>query len=117
MEKDDVKYLQTRWAALSGIMKEKFGKVPDVEAMLFLIGLRELGIPPRKFTKEEKVEMMHIAICAVLAPSGFYQLEGQDEDGWPHWTELKPLPFYDIFSQEIFLKSHIIDYFAPIYDI
>lgn len=116
-EKDDIRYLQVRWANLIRIIESQFMKEPDVEAILFLIGVRELGIKPRKFTKEEKVDLMHIAICAILAPSGYYQLAGTDDEGWPHWDEIKPLPFFDIFSQEIFLKSHIIDYFAELFDI
>ena len=117
-EKDDVALLQQRWARLMGNLEAHFGKVPGMEGILFLIGVRELGAhPASKFKKEEKQDLMHIAICAILAPAGYYELEGQDQDGWPHWIEKKPLPFINIFSQEIFLKSHIIDYFAEIYDI
>jgi hypothetical protein len=116
-QKDDINRLQHRWALLLAAIKDNFGKKPDLEGLLFLIGVRELGALPQDFTKEQKVDLMHIAICAVLAPSGFYKLSHQDQDGWPHWEQLKPLPHVDIFSQEVFLKSHIVDYFADIYDI
>lgn len=114
---DDVSYMQERWGNLMRILKQRFGKEPNMEAMLFLIGMREAGKGPQEFSKEEKMDLMHIAVCAMMAPDGYYQLEGMDDEGWPHWKELKPLPFFNIFSQEILLKSHIIDYFAPIYDI
>lgn len=117
-EKDDIALLQVRWAKLMGHLERFFSKPPSMEGILFLIGVRELGAhPSQKFKKEEKQDLMHIAICAVLAPSGYFELEGQDQEGWPHWKEAKPLPFINIFSQEIFLKSHIIDYFAEIYEI
>ena len=79
--------------------------------------MRELGKGTHKWTKEQKVDLMHIAICAILAPAGYFELTHQDQDGWPHYEAREALPAGDIFSQEIFLKSHIVDYFADIYDI
>lgn len=116
-DKDDVRNLQARWEKLQDVLKAQFGKKPNLDAVLFLVGLRELGELPRKFTKEEKVDLMHIALCAVLAPAGYYRLSHQDQEGWPHWEPVKPLPYADVLSQELFLKSHVIDYFADIYEI
>jgi hypothetical protein len=76
-----------------------------------------IGERPGEFTKEQKVDLMHIALCAILAPAGYFELDHLDQEGWPHWTPIKELPFIDIFSQEIFLKSHIVDYFADIFNI
>jgi hypothetical protein len=106
--KDD---LQVRWFALEGKLMERFGKKPDVESILFLIGIQELGDIKEKFTKEQKQDLMHIAICTVLAPSGYYELERVDEDGWPHFKQLKPMPELAAFEQEAFLKDHILLYF------
>jgi hypothetical protein len=85
--------------------------------MLFLIGVREMGRMPDDFTKEQKVDLMHVGLCAVLAPGGYFKVSHQDQDGWPHWEQLMDLPHMDIFSQEVFMKSFIVDYFADIYDI
>jgi hypothetical protein len=115
--RDDINRLQERWSALSAIIADRFGKKPDVEAMLFLIGVRELGAMPDDFTKEQKVDLMNVGLCAILAPGGYFKVSHQDQDGWPHWEQLQPLPHVDIFSQEVFLKSYIVDYFAEIYDI
>lgn len=117
MPEGDVAHLQDRWQALMEELKTRFGKVPNLEAVIFLVGLRELGAGPGEFTKEQKVDLMHIALCALLAPSGYFRLDHQDQEGWPHWEPVKPLPFIDVFSQEVFLKSHIVDYFAEIYEI
>ncbi len=59
---------------------------------------------------------MHIAICRVLSSSGFYELEGVDNDGWPHWKAIKKLPHFDLLEQEQLLKSHIIEYFESEYN-
>ena len=103
--------LQVRWFALEQKMMERFEKKPDVESILFLIGIQELGDIRKKFTKEQKQDLMHIAICTVLAPSGFYELERVDEDGWPHFRQLKAMPNLNPYEQENFLKDHILLYF------
>ena len=65
---------------------------PDVETILFLIGIQELGDIKAKFTKEQKQDLMHVAVCTVLMPSGYYEIEGVDKDGWPHFKQLKAMP-------------------------
>ena len=67
----------------------QFKKNPDLDAILFLIGIREAGLLPGKFKKEEKQDLMHIAVCRLLSEEGFYELEGLYIDGWPHWIGLK----------------------------
>lgn len=103
--------LQIRWFGLEQKLMERFDKKPDVESVLFLIGIQELGDIRKKFTKEQKQDLMHIAICTVLAPSGYYELEKVDEDGWPHFRQLKPMPELNPIQQENFLKDHILFYF------
>lgn len=90
----------------------QFKKNPDVNALLFLIGIRELGaLPSRRFSKEQKQDLMHIATCRLLSEDGYFELEGLDQDGWPHWKAVKPLPKMDVDQQEYLLKKHIIRYF------
>ena len=103
--KDDI---QLRWWKLEEKLMEKFGKKPDMEAILFLIGIQELGNMPAKFSKEQKHDLMHIAVCTLLSQSGYYELEGRDEDGWPHFAQLKELPVYNMIEQENFLKDHVL---------
>jgi hypothetical protein len=38
-------------------------------------------------------------------------VEGADEDGWPHFKQLKAMPEMNAFEQEAFLKDHILLYF------
>lgn len=103
--------LQQRWWNLEARLVERFGKKPDVEAILFLIGMQETGFMRQKITKEQKQDLMHVAVCTLLAPSGYYQLEGTDKDGWPHFRQLKELPGLNFMEQENFLKDHILLYF------
>lgn len=103
--------LQVRWWKLEEKLIERFGKKPDVESILFLIGIQELGDIRKKFSKEQKQDLMHIAVCTVLSPSGYYELSHVDEDGWPHFAQLKPMPDMLPHEQENFLKDHILLYF------
>ena len=103
--------LQQRWWNLEGKLVERFGKKPDMETILFLIGIQEFGDIKDKFTKEQKQDLMHIAVCSLLSQSGYYELEMVDEDGWPHFKQLKPMPDMNAFEQENFLKDHVLLYF------
>jgi hypothetical protein len=106
--KDD---LQQRWWQLESNLMERFGKKPDMEAILFLIGIQETGNVQKKFTKEQKQDLMHVAVCTLLSQSGYYQVEGYDQDHWPHFRQLKPLPEFGLMEQENFLKDHVLLYF------
>src|SRR5687768_15170542 len=106
--KDDI---QLRWWKLEEKLMEKFGKKPDMEAILFLIGIQEFGNIRSKFSKEQKQDLMHVAVCSLLSQSGYYELEGIDNDGWPHFKQLKELPAYNMIEQENFLKDHVLHYF------
>ena len=104
--------LERRWQQLRLKLGEQVGRRPkDLNGILFLIGVQELGQGKRTFSKEEKQDLMHIAICKVLSYSGFYELEGLDAQGWPHWKKIQPLPHFDLLEQEKLLKMHVLEYF------
>ncbi|MGN6493550.1 MAG: hypothetical protein ACTHLE_16235 [Agriterribacter sp.] len=104
--------LQTRWWNLEAKLVERFGKKPDMETILFLIGIQELGEIREKFTKEQKQDLMHVATCTLLAQSGYYEMERVDEGGWPHFKQIKSLPVMNLIEQENFMKDHILLYFS-----
>ncbi|AWO01760.1 hypothetical protein DLD77_08655 [Chitinophaga alhagiae] len=101
----------TRWKKVEDMLRERFGKTPNMEAILLLIGIQELNSPKKKYTKEQKQDLMHIAVCTLLTQSGYYEPEGRDRDGWPHFKELQPVPKMGLEEQERFLKEHVIAYF------
>ena len=103
--------LQQRWWNLEAKLVERFGKKPDLEAVLFLIGMQETGFMQEKISKEQKQDLMHVAVCKVLSQSGYYILEGTDEEGWPHYKQVKELPVMILPEQENFIKDHVLLYF------
>ncbi|PIB37012.1 hypothetical protein BFP72_17185 [Reichenbachiella sp. 5M10] len=104
--------LDRKWLKLRESLKIVIGKKPsDLNSILFLIGVQELGRGHVPFSKEEKQDLIHIGICKVLSLSGYYTLEGLDEEGWPHWIEDKKVPNLNLMEQEKLLKIHTMEYF------
>lgn len=100
-----------RWEALLAAMQERFGRRPDLNALLLLIGVQELGQGVAAFTKEQKQDLMHVATCKLFSLSGHYEVERVDEEGWPHYKLLHPVPFANLKEQERMLKWHMLEYF------
>lgn len=107
--------INAKWKALQVQLAKDFDTdLPYMKVMLFLIGVQELGKGPAKFSKRQKEELMHIANCRLFSELGFYELEGLDQDGWPHWKLIKPIPAYTLLEQEMIMRSLIITYFDNI---
>ena len=108
--------INLKWKELQQRIATEFDTdTPDIKVMLFLIGVQELGQGPKKFSKRQKEELMHIATCKLFSMMGFYELEGLDQDGWPHWQLVKPIPNYTLLEQEMVIKTLIINYFQNMY--
>ncbi len=105
--------LEFEWLRVRHLLKDIFKKeaLPDLNAILFLIGIQELGRVQSAFTKEEKQDLMHIAVCRLLSYDGYYEFEGRDQDGWPHYKVVKPFAVKGAEEQEAVLKSKVIQYF------
>ncbi len=103
--------IEIKFKELVAELDEKFGGGLDVQAILFLIGVQELGKGYQKFSKRQKTELMHVAVCTVLEPYGFYETRGRDEDNWPHFKFVKELPPLDERQQQHLIKEAILEYF------
>lgn len=84
---------------------------PPVEMLLYLIGIQELGSGWQEFSKDDKINLIHIAVCRLLEPFGYYKFTGYDEDGWPQYDQLEDLPELKPNEQKILMKKAIVQYF------
>lgn len=110
--------LEKRWGKLLLGIYDLVGKKPsDLNGVLFLIGVQELGQGNKNFSKEQKQDLMHIAICKILSLAGFYELDYTDQDGWPHWKLVKKLPHFKMLEQEKLLKIQVLEYFEQEFQI
>ena len=103
--------LELRYQSLLKQLEEPFGPDIDLQVLLFLIGVEELGKGYQQFKKHEKTDLMHVAICTVLEPYGYYKFEGKDPDEWPHFTLQKDLPSLSESEQQALMKEAIVEYF------
>ena len=105
--------LKERWETLVSLLSNKFadGETLDLDAIIYLIGVQELGKFNQEFKKDEKVNLMHIAICRLLEPYGYYEFDYFDAEGWPHYTVKEELPTLKAGEQSVLMKDAIVNYF------
>jgi hypothetical protein len=113
MGKPDLEF-QRDWAALQAALKEQFGEHPELEAILLLVGIQEIGKGPLKLNKQQKMDVIHVAVCSLLIPYNYYQFIGRDEEGWPHFEATENLPSLKPIQQQRLIKEALIDYFKPL---
>jgi len=111
---EDEKSFALRWYEARNRVKEQFGQRPDVNAMLFIIGMNEVGVVKDKWEKEEKQDLMHVAVCKLLSSDGYYKLVGHDKDGWPQYETVQDIPPLALKDQEELLKRKIVEYFEAL---
>ena len=105
--------LKERWNKLKTVLSKQFANDEDldIDGVIYMIGVQELGQGYRTFKKDEKVNLMHIAICKLLEPLGYYEFDFFDADGWPHYKTIEELPFLKAGEQSIMMKEAIVNYF------
>lgn len=105
--------LKERWEKLVNLLSNQFsqGEDLDLDAIIYLIGVQELGKVHQKYKKDEKLNLMHIAICRLLEPYGFYEFDYFDDEGWPHYTVKEELPPLKAGEQSVLMKEAIVNYF------
>ncbi|MCK8480242.1 hypothetical protein [Psychroserpens algicola] len=105
--------LKQRWEQIVKKLSERFsdGDPLDLDAIIYLIGVQELGQLDRKFKKDHKLDLMHIAICKLLTPYGYYEFDFVDDEGWPHYKVKETLPPLKAGEQSVLMKDAIVNYF------
>ena len=103
--------IELRFQKLQKHLEKDFGPGMDMSTFLFLVGVNELGMGHQTFSKQQKMELMHIAICTLLEPYGYYTFDGRDADLWPHYTLNQKLPALNHQQQQHLLKEGLLDYF------
>ena len=100
-----------KWKGLLLDLQKIFTDIEDLKDIIFLVGVQELGKGYQSFTKDEKIDVMHIGVCRLLSQYGYYSYSGLDHEGWPHWDNVTPLPHLIEQEKDLLLKKAIILYF------
>tara|TARA_B100000787_G_scaffold168447_2_gene157219 strand:- start:273 stop:635 length:363 start_codon:yes stop_codon:yes gene_type:complete len=108
-----VSNLKEKWDLLVTKLTNQFadGEELNMDGIIYLIGVQELGKGSINFKKDEKVNLMHIAICKLLEPYGYYEFDSYDDDSWPHYNIITELPSLKPGEQTVLMKEAIINYF------
>ena len=108
--------LKEKWVELVSKLTNQFadGDELNMDGIIYLIGVQELGQGSITFKKDEKVNLMHIAICKLLEPYGYYEFDFFDDDGWPHYKTLTELPNLKPGEQSVLMKEAIVNYFEAL---
>lgn len=108
--------LKDRWDYLVEELTQQFsdGDILNLDSIIYLIGVQELGQGKKAFKKDEKINLMHIAICKLLEPYGYYEFDFFDKDGWPHYKIVTDLPNLKPGEQAVLMKEAIIHYFEDL---
>jgi hypothetical protein len=106
-------HLKEHWNLVVEKLSLQFadGENLDIDGIVYLIGVQELGQLHRAYTKDEKLNLMHIAICKLLEPFGYYEFDFVDEHGWPHYKVKAELPHLKAGEQSVLMKEAIVNYF------
>jgi len=106
--------LKERWILLIEKLSAQFadGDELELDAIIYLVGVQELGQYHGKYKKDDKLDLMHIAICRLLEPYGYYEFDFFDDDGWPHYNVKEELPPLKAGEQSVLMKEAIVNYFV-----
>ena len=105
--------IKEKWDHIVDQLSDQFseGDPLTLDAIIYLVGVQELGQGQRKFKKDDKINLMHIAVCKLLEPYGYYTFDFFDEDGWPHYKINEQLPNLKPGEQAVLMKEALVQYF------
>ena len=97
--------LKDRWEILVVKLSAQFadGDPLELDAIIYLVGVQELGQYHKKYKKDDKLDLMHIAICRLLESTSRYL--------WEYYTIKEELPPLKSGEQSVLMKQAIVDYF------
>ena len=105
--------IELRWQRLSVWLQERFGKEPDLDGVLFLIGVQETGSGYQPdLDKRSKERLVVEGTYCAFETLGFYKRVGMEADGHGIWESLERLPTgLSAKEQETVLRLAVVSYF------
>ncbi len=103
-------YSEESWDAMVLEVSKRFSVTADFDFMLFIIGIQEFGQGMRSYSRQEKMDLINLAKCTLLAQSGYLERLGSDEEGWPQFRALKNVGALTSNFQNALLKRAAFEY-------
>mgnify|MGYP006311162631 CR=1 FL=1 len=108
----DKEFFNIKWKQLTEELSTQFQQDVDLTGILFLVGVQEYGEGFRKFSREEKFELINLASCKLLSRYGYYNFESIDKEGFPIWIKNPEKENISLDKETKLLKKSIIEYFT-----
>ena len=67
--------LNKKWDVVLLKLQKDIAEDIDLKGVLFLIGVQDLQKGIQNFTKEEKQDILHLAVCKLLTPYGYFKFD------------------------------------------
>jgi len=108
----DADLLERRWDNLIDDMESRFGRKPDIEALLFLIGVQSVGRGYEPdLPKERKQSLIMEGSYLAFETLDVYARVGMERNGFFIWEKIVDLPKLSVDDQEKLLRIGILNYF------
>jgi hypothetical protein len=102
--------IEEQWLKFEKLLSEKMVNPSDLDEVLFFIGIRESGLPPKQFSETEKLRLKELGQHSILAMARYYELIWVDDQGWPHFRPLQHFPAMARLEKAEFFKPYLIMY-------
>jgi hypothetical protein len=93
---------------------QHFKVMANLEFLMFVMGIQELGQGYKAYSKQEKTDLIALAQCKLMSMSGYTSENGRDIDGWPLYEVLIDEKELAPSSKDQLLKKNLILYFEPV---
>ncbi len=105
---------ELEWDKLILQLSKQFKVTAEIEFILFMMGIQEMGIGFREFSKTEKMDLINVARCRILARQGYIKETGIDPEGWPIFEASSKVKSMIPSFQNQLIKKGIIEYFKTV---
>lgn len=106
--------LELEWDKLVLKLSKQFNVSAGLEFILFITGIQDMGIGFREFSRTEKMDVINVARCRMLARRGYIKETGIDAEGWPIFEAMPQLEIMSPSCQNQIIKKEIINYFQAV---
>ena len=107
----------SNWIELCDQLGKQFDIDIDLNGVLFLVGIRERGLTFQPFSKEEKMNLIHLGCCTLYQEMGLTEKIGMDEEGWPLFAQKALAPVIPEERKHKVLQDCAVRYFKKIYEV
>ena len=81
--------------------------------MIFVAGLQVVGKHQGSLSPEDKMDVMHCGMCAILETKGYFRMSSRSDDGYPVYEQLKEINMEKEARGEL-LRDAIISYYGDL---